>query len=103
MTAQEIAIYLFASLFAVAVLVFVFSPSHDRGEATEKTRLAYLYERKDAIYENLRDLNFEHKAGKFSEADFVTMRSAMEAEAAGILAEIEKLETAKAQVTGYRP
>jgi hypothetical protein len=95
-TSYAIALYSFASLFATALFVFVFWPSHDREEAVEKTRLAYLYERKDVVYENLRDLNFEHKAGKFSEADFETMRGTMEAEAARIWAEIEKLEAAKA-------
>jgi len=44
------------------------------------------------VYENLRDLNFEHKSGKFTEGDFEAMRTSMEAEAARILAEIEKLE-----------
>ena len=34
----------------------------------EKTRLAYLQERKEAVYENLRDLNFEHQAGKLPDA-----------------------------------
>lgn len=92
MTSYQIAVWLFAGVFALALFIFVFLPSHDRGEAVEKTRLAYLYERKDVIYENLRDLNFEHKSGKFSEADFETMRGAMEAEAARVLAEIEKLE-----------
>lgn len=92
MTLQQVAIYLFASLFTVAVFIFVFLPTNDREQGTQKTRLAYLHERKDVVYENLRDLNFEHKSGKFSEADFETMRSGMEAEAAQILAEIETLE-----------
>jgi hypothetical protein len=61
-------------------------------EAPEKTRLAYLRERKDAVYENLRDLNFEYKAGKFPESDFLQMRSSLEEEAAALLAEIEHLE-----------
>ncbi len=42
--------------------------------APEKTRLVYLRERKEVIYENLRDLNFEYKAGKFPEQDFDSMR-----------------------------
>lgn len=95
MTPYEWAAYVFAGLFALALFVFVFLPGGDRGEAVEKTRLAYLYERKDVVYENLRDLNFEHKAGKFTEADFEAMRNSMEAEAARILAEIEKLEGMK--------
>lgn len=96
MNAYQIAIWLFASLFAVALFIFIFFPTHEREQGEEKTRLAYLYERKDVVYENLRDLNFEHKSGKFSEADFDTMRNSMEAEAARILAEIDKLEAAKA-------
>lgn len=95
MSLYQAAIYLFASLFAVAVFVFVFFPTQERAESPQKTRLAYLYERKDVVYENLRDLNFEHKSGKFSEADFETMRNGMEAEAARILAEIESLEAAR--------
>lgn len=96
MTSFDLAIFIFSSLFAVAMFLFVFFPSSDIGEAEEKTRLAYLYERKDVVYENLRDLNFEHKSGKFTEADFEAMRSGMEAEAARILAEIDVLETVKA-------
>jgi len=88
--------YLFTALFALALFIFVYFPGRKRGEAVEKTRLSYLYERKDVVYENLRDLNFEHKAGKFTEADFEAMRNNMEAEAARILAEIEKLEAVKA-------
>lgn len=94
--AYEIAPYLFCSVLALAMFVFVFFPVQQREEITEKTRLAYLHERKDVIYENLRDLNFEYKSGKFSPADFEAMRGSMEAEAARILAEIETLEAAKA-------
>jgi hypothetical protein len=52
----------------------------------------YLRERKDVVYENLRDLNFEHKAGKIPEADYVSMKNSLEEEAAAILAEISRLE-----------
>ena len=92
MTSYLVAVYIFSGLIALALFVFVFLPSTDQSEGVEKTRLAYLYERKDVVYENLRDLNFEHKAGKFTEADFDAMRNNMEAEAARILAEIDKLE-----------
>ena len=94
--AYDLALWTFMGLFVVALYIFVFSSSHKREEGQEKTRLAYLYERKDVVYENLRDLKFEHTAGKFTESDFDAMRTSMEAEAARILAEIEKLETAKA-------
>ena len=86
---------LLCSLITLAVLFYVFYLPGKLQLGPEKTRLSYLRERKDAVYENLRDLNFEHKAGKFTESDFESMRSGMEAEAARILAEIEKLQAAK--------
>jgi len=61
-------------------------------ESAEKTRASFLRERKDAVYENLRDLNFEHKAGKIAENDYQGMRDALEEEAAALIAEIDRLE-----------
>jgi hypothetical protein len=58
----------------------------------EKTRLSYLRERKDAVYENLRDLNFEYRSGKFPESDYLAMKASLEEEAAAILAEMARLE-----------
>ncbi len=81
------------AIFAVAVFVYIFKPASVE-HATQKTRLAFLYERKEQTFENLRDLNFEYKAGKLSDADFSSTRDSMEQEAANILAEIEELEHA---------
>lgn len=91
----QLIVYLACSAFAAGTLVFIFLPSRNTEAAVDKTRLEYLYERKEVVYENLRDLNFEFKAGKFSPADYEGMRSAMEAEAARLLAEIETLEAAR--------
>jgi hypothetical protein len=60
----------------------------------QKTRLDYLLERKDQLYENLRDLNFEFKAGKYPEEDFKAQREQLENETARLLAEIEHLQRA---------
>lgn len=79
------------ALATVALFGYIFKPA--RGvHAAKKTRLAFLYERKEQTFENLRDLNFEYKAGKLSDADFSSVRDSMEQEAANILAEIEELE-----------
>lgn len=94
--AAEVVVWLVCSVFAAATLVFIFLPSRDVETGVDKTRLEYLYERKEVVYENLRDLNFEFKAGKFTQADYDSMRLGMEAEAARLLAEIEKLETVPA-------
>jgi hypothetical protein len=78
-------------LVTIGLLFYIFKPVPTE-HAVEKTRLAYLYERKEQTFENLRDLNFEYKAGKLSDADFTSMRDSMEQEAANLLAEIEELE-----------
>jgi hypothetical protein len=85
-------IFAACAMFTLAALVYIFWVPVQIEASPEKTRLAYLLERKDAVYENLRDLNFEHKAGKFPEADYQGMKTALETEAAGILAEIAELE-----------
>jgi hypothetical protein len=84
------------SAFVTVILIFIFLPSRDADTGVDKTRLDYLHERKEVVYENLRDLNFEFKAGKFTQADYDGMRLGMEAEAARLLAEIERLESAPA-------
>jgi hypothetical protein len=81
------------SIFAASTLIFLFRPVLDTDTGEDKTRLSYLYERKEVVYENLRDLNFEFKSGKFTQADYDSMRAGMEAEAARVLAEIENLES----------
>jgi hypothetical protein len=79
-------------LFTAAVLFYVFYLPGALQLGPEKTRVAYLQERKEVVYENLRDLNFEFKAGKFPEADYEKMKISLEDEAAAILAEIAHLE-----------
>jgi len=81
-------------LITLAVLFYVFYLPGELHLGPEKTRLAYLRERKEVVYENLRDLNFEYKAGKFPESDYEGMKASMEAEAAGVLAEMAHLEEA---------
>jgi hypothetical protein len=78
----------------VSILLYVFYLPGTLKLGPQKTRAAYLRERKDVVYENLRDLNFEYKAGKFPEADYQNMKASLEEEAAAILAEIARLESA---------
>jgi hypothetical protein len=81
------------SLLLIASLVYVFYLPGKLFLGPEKTRAGYLRERKDAVYENLRDLNFEYKAGKVPDADYTSLKSSLQDEAATILAEITRLET----------
>jgi hypothetical protein len=79
-------------LMAVGLFIYVFAPVADLAHGEQKSRLTYLRERKEVVYENLRDLNFEFKAGKFPESDYLAMRTGLENEAAIVLAEIEDIE-----------
>jgi hypothetical protein len=90
----DYAIKMFCCVFAVAAFIYVFLPSRDTETGVAKTRVTYLYERKEVVYENLRDLNFEFKSGKFAQDDYDGMRIGLEAEAARIMAEIDVLESA---------
>ena len=91
------------SLIAIIVLflgcfAYMFWPERNPFVQADKTRVDYLRERRDAIYENLRDLNFEYLAGKYPESEYAEQRRALEDEAAQVMAEMETL-TAR----GMRP
>ncbi len=81
-------------LMAFALFIYTFWPENAFASQRQKTRLDYLLERKDQLYENLRDLNFEYRAGKYPEEDFINQRGILENETAQLLAEIEHLQQA---------
>ncbi|MGA9812443.1 MAG: hypothetical protein WBQ64_06690 [Terriglobales bacterium] len=81
-------------MVTLCVLFYVFYLPGRLHMGPEKTRLAYLQERKEMVYENLRDLNFELQAGKIPEGDYQSLKASLEDEAAGILAEMARLEQA---------
>lgn len=80
------------ALLAIGILAYIFILPDEVASGPVKSHLSYLRERKEAVYENLRDLNFENKAGKFSAADYVSLQDSLQAEAAAVLAEIAQLE-----------
>ena len=81
-------------LLLFVLFVYTFWPENVFASQREKTRLYYLLERKEQLYENLRDLNFEFKAGKYPEEDFQAQRAQLENETARLMAEIEILQQA---------
>jgi hypothetical protein len=54
----------------------------------------HLEERKAAIYENLRDLQFEFRVGKLSDADYQQTKVTLQKELAGVIAEITRVSSA---------
>src|ERR1700723_2795555 len=76
----------------LAVFAYMFWPERNPFVQADKTRVDYLRERKDVIYENLRDLNFEFLAGKDPEQDYAEQRAGLEDEAARVIAEMDALQ-----------
>jgi hypothetical protein len=90
---------------AAAVGLFIFYIQPDASDlAPRRTKLDQLLERRDTIYDNLRDLRFEYRSGKYSEGDFEAMKTALENEAALVLAEIDQVTDAQVRrPRGTRP
>lgn len=82
------------ALLVAVTAFYIFAIPLRVASGPEKTRLIYLGERKEVIYENLRDLNFEYKAGKLSEADYQSLQASLEDEAARVLGEMARIEAA---------
>src|SRR5882724_5737710 len=90
---------------AVATLLFIFYIQPDASDlAPHRTKLDQLLERRDTIYDNLRDLRFEYRSGKYSEGDFEAMKTGLENEAALVLTEIDQVtESQVKRSRGPRP
>jgi hypothetical protein len=82
-----------ACLLAIAVIAFVLSVGPKDLPAPEvPSPFLHLDERKAAIYENLRDLQFEFRVGKLSDEDYQSTKKALQKELAVVLAEVDKLK-----------
>lgn len=80
---------------AIAVIAFILGvrPS-DIPRPEPVSPFQHLDERKAAIYENLRDLQFEYRVGKLSDDDYQATKKDLQKELARVLAEVDKLKTA---------
>jgi hypothetical protein len=88
----------------LAAVIFVFWIEPDAGDsAPHRSQLDQLMERRDSIYDNLRDLKFENRAGKYAEQDYEQMRDALETEAAQVLLEIERVTGNQAPIPRRDP
>ena len=75
---------------AVTAWVLFVRPS-DIPEPEAADPAAHLEDRKKVIYENLRDLTFEYRLGKLSEADYQKAKAGLQTELAGVLAAIDQV------------
>jgi hypothetical protein len=91
-------------VLTLAVVIFVFWIDPDPGDsAPRRSQLDQLLERRDSIYDNLRDLKFENRAGKYAEQDYEQMRDSLENEAAQVLLEIERVTGNEAPIPRRDP
>jgi hypothetical protein len=80
-------------VLAIAVIAFVLGVGpKDIPEPEPVSPFQHLDERKAAIYENLRDLQFEYRVGKLSDADYQATKKDLQKELARVLAEVDKLK-----------
>src|SRR5260370_30233838 len=82
-----------ATILVVAITVyFTLSVRPEDLPAVEPpSPTRHLEERKAQIYENLRDLQFEYRVGKLSDADYQKTKLGLQRELAKVLAEIESI------------
>src|SRR5271154_433379 len=81
-----------AALLAVGVVVFTLGVrARDLPVPEPVSPFQHLDERKAAIYENLRDLQFEYRVGKLSDEDYQQTKKDLQKELAGVLAEVDRI------------
>ena len=82
-----------ACVLAIAVIAFILGVrAKDLPEPEPESPFLHLDERKAAIYENLRDLQFEYRVGKLSDQDYQSTKKDLQKELASVLAEVDALK-----------
>lgn len=90
---------------ALATGLFIFYIQPDASDlAPHRSKLDQLLERRDTLYDNLRDLRFEFRSGKYAENDYEAMKISLENDAALVLAEIDQItESQVRRPRGVKP
>jgi hypothetical protein len=84
------------SAAALAVLVLaalLFVRESDLHKPAPVSPFYHLDERKASIYENLRDLQFEYRVGKLSDADYQQTKLDLQKELAQVMAQVDQLKS----------
>ena len=85
-----------SALLLIGLFAYIFWPEENPFTQRARTRLDFLEERRETVMNNLRDLTFEYRAGKYPEQDYAAQRDLLEREAAEILREIDALNSISA-------
>lgn len=92
-----------SALVAVTLLYTLFVRPNDIPAADPVSPTRHLEERRAAIYENLRDLQFEYRVGKLSDADYQQTKLALQKELAAVIGEIQQVSSALAPAPAAAP
>ena len=99
---------LFLAALASGVVLFVLFPIFARASEVSQRPTAIaqerrsLSEKRDRLYEAIKDVEFEYQAGKLSDTDYKSVRTDCLAQAAEVLARLEEIDesdTAGAKAT----
>jgi hypothetical protein len=91
-------IIVLTSILAIIVIAFILVVrSKDLPEPEPESPFRHLDDRKAAIYENLRDLQFEYRVGKLSDEDYQASKRDLQKELAVVLADVDKLKAQLSQ------
>jgi hypothetical protein len=88
-----------ALTLAALLYVFWLTPEPARVKSAAQRDRDFLEERREVLYDNLRDLHLEYRMGKLSDSDYQQMKATYQAEMAALLAQMEKLP----EVAAARP
>ena len=89
---------LFLTVLAGGVVLFVLFPIFARASEVSQRPTAIAQERKnlgekkERLYEAIKDLDFEHQAGKLSETDYKSVRTAFVNQAAQVIARLDEID-----------
>ena len=94
-------------LISLAAAIYVFRPLLSTAGSpflvdidSRSTGLKRLLRRKETIYENIKDLDFEYKMGKLSDEDYQRLHQDYLAEAYGVVSQIEAIQPEPLDRTG---
>ena len=82
-----------AALAGFVLLYTLWVPRQEIHVPQPPTRLDHLQEKKKVLYDNLKDLHFEYRTGKFSDEDYKQLKTSLQYELALVMKQIEEIET----------
>ncbi len=90
---------------AIGTLLYIFwvKPQPVAVPSPAEREAAFLRERKEVIYENLRDLQLEHRMGKLSDTDYQQLKAHYQEQLAGVLHSLEQLPVMRPTIAAAVP